>query len=1841
VKLANRYELVRELGRGGMGVVHLARDPMLDRDVAVKLIGQISDDRKQRFLREARVVAKMDHPGIVGVYDLGEHEDGLFFVMPYVQGVNLRQVLAESPLKLRQLVDLGIQAAEALEYSHGLGIVHRDVKPENIMVTQHTADSLRIRLTDFGLAVHATEQRLTTTGALVGTVSYLSPEQVVGNTVDPRVDIYALGTVLYECIAGRTPFKGEMQAVLFRIVHEEPQPLSQLVQDLDPELEQLVHSCLAKEPQLRPQRAADLAAALYRYRAKIADSARGAEALRTIEMKRGTGAVPPPAAPFVGRAKELAELQNRLNLAVGADSQVVMVAGEAGVGKTRLVEELERLAHARQIRVLTGNFNEQHGAAPYQGFCEMLEAHLRRASASGTELLELEDELIALFPILGELRPGRPRPQRGSASPSGEHDRLAVFDVLARALARIAGDEPLLLVFEDLHLATVSIEALQYIARRLGPTRTLLLGTYSSNEVDRAHPITKFVDGFKGNKRFSLVHIDPFTRDEHRSFMATVSLGARIDDTVAQRLYEISEGNPFFTRELFRSLVDTGSISRDASGSYQLSGSGTAVAFDAIPSTIQKAVERRLERLPDELRQVLALASVLGKSFEEHELEAIVDDEVELDEVLDKLVRGGFIEEQRKGRGDRLEFTSGTMREVLYAELPRRKRRGLHRRVAEYLETKHAGRLERVRPQLVHHFEHADLADKVIEHGRLLATAALATLSTDEAIRAARTVLGFVQEDEEQHAIEAEVRRVLARAHGFAGDFDAALAELELALRLHEKLGDAAATLSGHVEAAQAAWDGRRVNDARRWLDKGIKLAHAALDEDALGKLLPLGITVANLRGDASRARELIAEAEQLRTRSSVAAPTTTGGIVRVALAGRAAATEPALAQLVEDVEVLANVFETLLATDEHGNVVPAVAELWEVSDGGKRCKLSLRAGVKWHDGSELTAADVKASLERSVELAPDRVSPAMSAIASVDTSGPRELSIVLRERLPIFPALLTDVRTALAKPTGSGVVGTGPFKLARRDGDKITLARYDGHWRDHPAIEGLEYHCGIAAIDLVAGFRDGRYDITADLPGQALDEIVRDRSLGARTLERPKKNACFVLFNMHSSAVADPNVRAALCDSVAVSDLVWRHLGRVARPATGLIPPGILGHDAGRRRIVLSAERAAELLAGAGITPVKPVTLRAAAHPALVDKTAIRALFEGWAALGIHIEVMTPTVESYLAKIREPVGIDLAVQRWAADYDDPDSFMYALFDSRVGTRRTLCSDPELDRALEEARLEAAPAARASRYRAIEERLLGSHTILPLWHDEDIRAYTWRLRDVVSRPAAPHVDFSALHVSERRDAATSAHTLKVVLHEEITTLDPHLTTSWADSCVLAVAFEQLMREGHGARIEPWLAESLDLESSGRRYRVRLRSDVRFHDGRPLTARDVRYSLERVVAKAPAYYRQSLEPIVGARAVSAAGGGELAGVRILSPRELTIDLEAPLPSLPAILSMSQLSIVPEGATFEGHSYREGCIGSGPFRIVRSEPGRKLELEANPFYWRAGSPRVRSLAIDFNVDAAEAVTRLRAGRCEMILEPVLDELDRTASDRSVPIQRLAVPKLSLFGLVFQTRRGPFADKAAREAVRDAIDVDALARAGGRSFTPARSLLPPGMLGYDPDRPFARGSGARRAELDVSLLTSPRFFTTHARFKNALVEAIGACGIRMDASTTPRYGEALIEQNATYDAYLGGWIADFPDPDTFMYGLLHSTGGVWGPLVGSPKLDAIVDRIRHEIDPGAREALCKDAEAFVAAEALIVPLFHDRFVAVAHPSVRGFVEGIVTQNQRVDFASLWLDD
>jgi serine/threonine-protein kinase len=256
-----RYRLERALGSGGMAVVYCARDEELSRTVAVKLLAEhLMEDRefRQRFLREARVAARLSHPNVVAIYDAGEDDGRPFIVMELVEGETLGNVLARrGRLPPHEVVELGIQAAAGLAHAHARGLVHRDVKPHNLLIR---TDGV-LKVADFGIAraVASATRRLTSAGTILGTAAYLAPEQASGETVTAAADIYALGAVFYEALTGSAPFEGRTPFELLTARQRDAVvPVSDRAAGVPPALEEIVMRCLARKPEYRPASAGEL-----------------------------------------------------------------------------------------------------------------------------------------------------------------------------------------------------------------------------------------------------------------------------------------------------------------------------------------------------------------------------------------------------------------------------------------------------------------------------------------------------------------------------------------------------------------------------------------------------------------------------------------------------------------------------------------------------------------------------------------------------------------------------------------------------------------------------------------------------------------------------------------------------------------------------------------------------------------------------------------------------------------------------------------------------------------------------------------------------------------------------------------------------------------------------------------------------------------------------------------------------------------------------------------------------------------------------------------------------------------------------------------------------------------------------------------------------------------------------------------------------------------------------------------------------------------------------------------------------------------------------------------------
>ncbi len=256
----SHYKITAKLGEGGMGVVYKAEDTKLDRPVALKFLAPHllrDDEARKRFEREAKAAARLDHPNICTVYEIDEADGRTFIVMAFLEGRPLSERIKEGPLKVPEALSVAMQTAEGLEAAHEKGITHRDIKPDNLMLMAGSRGLVKVM--DFGLAQLAGGSKFTREGTTLGTMTYMSPEQAAGAETDSRTDIWSLGVVLYEMVAGQPPFRGDYdQVVVYSLMNEEPEPLTAVRTGVPKELERIVSKCLAKEPGERYQRVDEL-----------------------------------------------------------------------------------------------------------------------------------------------------------------------------------------------------------------------------------------------------------------------------------------------------------------------------------------------------------------------------------------------------------------------------------------------------------------------------------------------------------------------------------------------------------------------------------------------------------------------------------------------------------------------------------------------------------------------------------------------------------------------------------------------------------------------------------------------------------------------------------------------------------------------------------------------------------------------------------------------------------------------------------------------------------------------------------------------------------------------------------------------------------------------------------------------------------------------------------------------------------------------------------------------------------------------------------------------------------------------------------------------------------------------------------------------------------------------------------------------------------------------------------------------------------------------------------------------------------------------------------------------
>ena len=344
-QIISQYKILKKLGEGGMGVVFRALDLSLEREVALKFLPRrynTNPAMKERFKREARAAAALDHPNICGVFEVGETDEGrLFIAMPFYKGKTLKEKIFDKSITVSDAVEYAMQTAEGLAHAHLAGIIHRDIKPENIMIT----DGGQLKILDFGVAKIA-DADVTQKGTLLGTISYMSPEQAAGETVDARSDLWSLGLVLYEMLTGRQPFNHEeISTMISTILLREPVPVSEIAENVPPELEKIISKALRKIKDERYPNAEELAADLQKVKHFISGRIVSPkinfnyEKFAPLTAAETPNNLSTPLTPLIGRGREIREIKDLL---FRDEVRLATLTGIGGTGKTRLSNKIAR-----------------------------------------------------------------------------------------------------------------------------------------------------------------------------------------------------------------------------------------------------------------------------------------------------------------------------------------------------------------------------------------------------------------------------------------------------------------------------------------------------------------------------------------------------------------------------------------------------------------------------------------------------------------------------------------------------------------------------------------------------------------------------------------------------------------------------------------------------------------------------------------------------------------------------------------------------------------------------------------------------------------------------------------------------------------------------------------------------------------------------------------------------------------------------------------------------------------------------------------------------------------------------------------------------------------------------------------------------------------------------------------------------------------------------------------------------------------------------------------------------------------------------------------------------------
>lgn len=795
---------MKKLGEGGKGAVYKVRDTVLNRVVAIKLLKSegLTEEAHARFMREAQAVAKLNHPNIVSIHDIGKEDHKQFFVLEFVDGMNLRELMETYPdgkCDTQTVLRIAVDVCGAIQFAHSLGVLHRDIKPENILITQDGV----AKLMDFGLAKLLGEPSVTKEGVIVGTVAYVAPETALGKGVDQRSDLYSFGAVLYEAVTGKPPFVGEDPVkVIFGHIHDYPVSVTRLNPKVPQALSDCIMKLLEKEPTKRYQSAADLLTAL---RSIAEDFLREAyvpahkpvlvPSPRQVAVKE---------VQLIDRVEELGLLREAIDKAVSGEGGVFFLCGEAGIGKTRLARELGAYARLRGMRVLYGRcpaLFRMDGVPPYVLWKEVIKDYMETSTpeqlyrAVGfypTEVSVLVPELKQKLGVF---------PQSFSMGPGQERDRL--LEAVLQLVTNISKEAPLLVVLDDLQWTDQSsLLLMHYMARGIYNRPLLLFGAYRDTDVDEQHPLTPVTTELNRDRLLNSVHLERMSFDDVSEMIKRILEQDEVPAEFLRLVHEKTKGNPFFVEEVIKSLKEEKILYRE--GNKWKIREVTKIEF---PKTVKSLVKARLSRLDDDCQNALTMASFIGNDFRFDALCAVTGfDEGKALETMEKTLKTGLVKERVVRGEDIFSFSDVIIRDVVHEEVSHLRHKKLHEVVGSALEKAYAKKLDEHLGELAYHFLEGGEKDKALHYFLRAEEKATSMYAFDEGISYAQHALELIEEKADNAKEKADLIERLGDLKSFAGKAEEGVICLESALELSNQLGNKKNVARLHSKLAHYAW---------------------------------------------------------------------------------------------------------------------------------------------------------------------------------------------------------------------------------------------------------------------------------------------------------------------------------------------------------------------------------------------------------------------------------------------------------------------------------------------------------------------------------------------------------------------------------------------------------------------------------------------------------------------------------------------------------------------------------------------------------------------------------------------------------------------------------------------------------------------------------------------------------------------------------------------------------------------------------------------------------------------------------------------------------------------------